>query len=64
MIPIPIPEAEFIDTVEQLDDKLLNMGKGSTGSKVGTGGMATKLTAARIATAQARYGDRQRRRLP
>ena len=45
------PEAEFIDTVEQLDDKLLNMGKGSTGSKVGTGGMATKLTAARIATA-------------
>jgi len=29
----------------------LNMGKGSTGSKVGTGGMATKLTAARIATA-------------
>ncbi|MFR7901143.1 MAG: hypothetical protein ACLU6Y_15960 [Ruminococcus sp.] len=27
------PEAEFIDTVEQLDDKLLNMGKGSTGSK-------------------------------
>lgn len=45
------PEAEFIDTVEQLDDKLLDMGKGSTGSKVGTGGMATKLTAARIATA-------------
>ena len=45
------PEAEFIDTVELLDDKLLNMGKGSTGSKVGTGGMATKLTAARIATA-------------
>lgn len=45
------PEAEFIDTVEHLDEKLLNMGKGSTGSKVGTGGMATKLTAARIATA-------------
>ena len=43
------PEAEFIDTVEQLDDKLVNMGKGSTGSKVGTGGMATKLSAARIA---------------
>ena len=45
------PEAKFIDTVEHLDEKLLNMGKGSTGSKVGTGGMATKLTAARIATA-------------
>ena len=45
------PEAKFIDTVEHRDEKLLNMGKGSTGSKVGTGGMATKLTAARIATA-------------
>ena len=28
----------------------MEMGKGSTGSKVGTGGMATKLSAARIAT--------------
>lgn len=45
------PKAEFIDTVETLDEALLDMGKGSTGSKVGTGGMATKLTAARIATA-------------
>ena len=45
------PEAKFIDTVETLDEKFLDMGKGSTGSKVGTGGMATKLTAARIATA-------------
>ena len=45
------PGAEFIDTVEHLDENLLNMGKGSSGSKVGTGGMATKLTAARIATA-------------
>ena len=45
------PDAKFIDTVEHLDEELLNMGKGSTGSKVGTGGMATKLTAARIATA-------------
>ena len=45
------PDARFIDTVEHLDENLLNMGKGSTGSKVGTGGMVTKLTAARIATA-------------
>ncbi|MDO4648949.1 MAG: glutamate 5-kinase [Eubacteriales bacterium] len=45
------PDAEFIDVVEELDEHLLEMGKGSTGSKVGTGGMATKLTAARIATA-------------
>ena len=52
MIQIPNPEAEFIDTVETAGRQaLLDMGKGSTGSKVGTGGMATKLTAARIATA-------------
>ena len=36
------------DVVENLDDNLLNMGKGTSGSKVGTGGMATKLTAAQI----------------
>ena len=44
------PKAKFIDTVEALDEKLKSMGKGP-GSKVGTGGMATKLTAAEIATA-------------
>ena len=44
------PDAEFIDTVEVMDEKLLSMGKGPK-SKVGTGGMATKLTAAEIATA-------------
>lgn len=43
--------AEFIDTVEVLDDALMQMGKPTTGSSVGTGGMNTKLTAARIATA-------------
>ena len=43
------PDAEFIHTVEKLDEKLLIMGKGPK-SKVGTGGMATKLTAAEIAT--------------
>lgn len=45
------PDAKFIDVVENLDDDLLNMGKGTSGSKVGTGGMATKLTAAQIASA-------------
>lgn len=45
------PNAEFIDLVENLDYKLLNMGKNTSSSKVGTGGMATKLTAARIASA-------------
>ena len=42
---------QYVDIVENLDDSFLNMGKASTGSKVGTGGMATKLTAATIATA-------------
>lgn len=45
------PDAKFIDLVENLDDKLLNMGKATSSSTVGTGGMATKLTAARIASA-------------
>lgn len=45
------PDAKFIDVVENLDDNLLNMGKGTSRSKVGTGGMATKLTAAQIASA-------------
>lgn len=42
--------AKFIDVVECLDEHFKEMGKGSTGSKVGTGGMATKLHAAEIAT--------------
>ena len=45
------PDAKFIDVVESLDDELLDMGKGTSGSKVGTGGMATKPTAAQIASA-------------
>lgn len=45
------PDAKFIDIVEDLSDELLNMGKGTSTSKVGTGGMATKLTAAQIACA-------------
>lgn len=44
------PDAELIKVVDVLDDKLLSMAKASTGSDVGTGGMATKLTAAKIAT--------------
>ena len=44
------PEAEFIEQVDCLSEELMQMGKGSTGSSVGTGGMNTKLTAARIAT--------------
>ena len=44
------PEAKLIKVVDKIDAKLLGMAKGSTGSDVGTGGMATKLTAAKIAT--------------
>ena len=44
------PDAKFIDRVDSLTDELLSMGKGTTGSDSGTGGMETKLTAAKIAT--------------
>lgn len=42
--------AKLIEIVEKLDEHILHMAKDSTGSDVGTGGMATKLTAAHIAT--------------
>lgn len=44
------PDAKFVDIVEELNDTYMNMGKASTGSNVGTGGMNTKMTAAMIAT--------------
>lgn len=44
------PDAVFIETVEKLDDSYMKMGKASTGSKVGTGGMNTKMIAAKIST--------------
>ncbi len=44
------PEAQFIEEVDNLDEKIMQMGKASTGSKSGTGGMNTKLLAAKIAT--------------
>ncbi len=43
-------DAEFIRVVENLSEELMEMGKPSTGSDVGTGGMNTKLVAAKIAT--------------
>ncbi|MBR4807307.1 MAG: glutamate 5-kinase [Lachnospiraceae bacterium] len=43
------PDAEFIGFVDDVHS-VFNMGKSSTGSDVGTGGMATKLDAAVIAT--------------
>lgn len=43
------PEAGFIECVPKIDKKLYNMAKGA-GSDFGTGGMITKIDAARIAT--------------
>lgn len=44
------PDVTYIEVVEELTDELMNMGKASTGSGVGTGGMTTKLQAAKIAS--------------
>ena len=44
------PGAKLVQVVENLDEEILGMAKGTTGSNVGTGGMTTKLTAAKIAT--------------
>lgn len=44
------PDAVFIEQVDELTDEYMSMGKASTGSNVGTGGMNTKMNAAKIAT--------------
>lgn len=44
------PEAKFISVVERLDEKMMHIGKHTSSSRIGTGGMATKLVAAKIAT--------------
>ena len=43
-------KARFIDTVESVDSALMKMGKDSTSTDVGSGGMKTKLSAAQVAT--------------
>lgn len=43
-------DAKYISQVDKLTDDYMNMGKASTGSSVGTGGMNTKMNAAKIAT--------------
>ncbi len=42
--------AKFVELVETLDDAYIEMGKSTSSSNVGTGGMSAKLTAAKIAT--------------
>jgi glutamate 5-kinase len=44
------PDAKLVELVDKIDDTVLHMASVETGSDVGTGGMATKLNAARIAT--------------
>lgn len=44
------PDARFISLVSEITPELLDMGKDTSGSDVGTGGMSAKLAAARIAT--------------
>lgn len=43
-------DAEFISLVPEITEKLMSMGKSTSSSDVGTGGMSAKLAAARIAT--------------
>ena len=44
------PDARFISLVPEITPELMGMGKTTTGSDVGTGGMAAKLAGPRIAT--------------
>lgn len=44
------PQAKFIELVPEITPEFLSMGKSTSGSDVGTGGMSAKLAAARIAT--------------
>ena len=43
-------DAKFVEVVEKLDDAYMDMGKETSSSQVGTGGMSAKLVAAKIAT--------------
>lgn len=44
------PDAEFVPIVENITDDMFSMGKSTSSSNVGTGGMSAKLIAAKIAT--------------
>lgn len=44
------PDAAFISEVAEIDDDLQEMGKATSSSNVGTGGMSAKIVAARMAT--------------
>ncbi len=44
------PDAAFVSEVTEINDDLVEMGKDTSGSNVGTGGMSAKIVAARMAT--------------
>ena len=44
------PDAEFVPIVEKITEDMFSMGKSTSSSNVGTGGMSAKLIAAKIAT--------------
>lgn len=44
------PEAEKFDVIETIDEDIINMAKKTPGSQYGSGGMASKIEAAQIAT--------------
>ena len=48
--PARNPNAHFIPVVKEITEEYLKMGKETSGSSLGTGGMAAKVDAARIAT--------------
>src|SRR3546814_6844950 len=44
------PDARFVETVERIDDEIMAMADARSASGLGSGGMVSKLQAARIAT--------------
>lgn len=48
--PLTHPDARLIDRVERIDARIEAMASGGSGSGMGSGGMASKIAAARIAT--------------
>ena len=59
------PDARFIDVVEELDEKLLAMGKGTTGKRCGNRRYGNKTFRRKYCRyGWRRYGDRKRKRFP
>src|SRR3546814_4453395 len=48
--PLSDPDARFVDLVETLDERIMAMGDARSASGIGSGGMVSKLQAAKIET--------------